>query len=149
MSYTPIETVINIFDPNILWLEIEGFNGYEVSTLGHIRSMKHYKKYPYGLLIKPVGGEPQNPIYELSDDNNKRQRIHYSEIATLANNNKVPPKATMSNDYMSRNKFVKNDSGAYVKVYNGPKKGLSKRKLADDKTTHYAKFTIIKEGDNE
>ena len=150
-KFTPIETVLNIFDPNILWLEIEGFNGYEISTTGHIRSMKHYKKYPYGLLVKPVSSaDPSNPIYELSDDNNNRKRLHYSEIANLANNNSNPTKAktTMNTDNMSRNKFVKNDSGAYVKVYNGRKRTVGKLSTLDDTNTNYAKFTIIKEGEN-
>lgn len=148
-NFTPIDIVINIFDPNILWFDIPGYRGYEVSTLGHIRSMKHFKKYPYGILIKPTSiADPKDPIYELSDNNNNRVRIHYSEIAKLANSNRNYPRSTMSTDYMSRNKFVKNESGAYVKVYNGRKRGSAKIRKPDDTKTSYAKFTIIKEEEN-
>lgn len=146
-NFTPIENIMNIFDPSILWLKIDGFTGYEVSTTGYIRSMKHYRKYPYGILIKPL--EPyknsNDPIYELSDDNNKRQRIRYSQIAELANKDPYSdpgyPRTTITSNPNSRNKFVKNDSGAYVKVYNGPV-SLARNPLPEDKE-YKPKFTII------
>lgn len=153
-NFTPIEDVMNIFDPNILWLYIPGFNGYEISTNGYIRSMKHYIKYPYGILIKPVQREPykssNDPLYELSDNNNKRQRIRYSQLAALANENPYSidsyPRHTMLCNTGSRNKFVKNDQGAYVKVYNGSRGGKANAKLPDNTKTHYAKFTILQDG---
>lgn len=115
--------------------------------------MKHYRKHPYGILVKPVQREPykssSDPLYELSDNNNKRQRIRYSQIAMLANQNPYEvasyPRHTMLANTASRNKFVKNDSGVYVKVYNGPKR-TSKNGLPNDTTTHYAKFTVIQDG---
>ena len=54
MKVIPIETVVNIYDQNIKWAELgPDFNGYQISTTGLIRSMKFYKKYPYGILIEP------------------------------------------------------------------------------------------------
>jgi hypothetical protein len=153
-NFTPIEDIMNIFDPNRLWLYIPGFTGYEVSTDGFIRSMKHYRKYPYGILIKPVQREPYknstDPLYELSDDNNKRQRIRYSQIAHLANSNPYNvagyPRTTIICNPGSRNKFVKNYDGAYVKVYNGRKKSYTKLPPPDNKHTFMPKFTIVQDG---
>ena len=116
--------------------------------------MKHYVQYPYGIIIKPVKREPYgsspDPLYELSDNNNKRRRIRLSQIMTLATTNNVAvrgyPRATICTDTSSRNKYVQNESGAYVKVYNGP--GVKKDiKMPDiDTNAHYAKFTIIQDG---
>lgn len=116
--------------------------------------MKHYVKYPYGIIIKPVQREPYgsstDPLFEISDDNNKRKRIRLSQIMNLALTTNLGvrgyPRATIVTDTSSRNKYVKNDSGAYVKVYNGP--GV--RKLINmpdiDSNAKYAKFTIIQDG---
>jgi hypothetical protein len=118
--------------------------------------MKHYRKYPYGILIKPVARKPYcdstDPLYEISDDNNKRKRIRLSQLMHLAATNQYAvsgyPRATIITDSGSRNKYVKNSSGAYVKVYNGP--GRNGRKQLDipplDNRAHYAKFTIIQDG---
>ena len=148
-KFTPLEDIMNIFDPSVLWLYIPGFNGYEISTNGYIRSMKHYRKHPYGILIKPVQREPyknsSDPLYELSDDNNKRQRIRYSQLAELANKNPYEvagyPRKTIICNSGSRNKFVKNDQGAYIKVYNG-----SKRVSKKVENIHYTKFTVLQNG---
>lgn len=156
-NFKAVEDFIDIFDTNIYWLFIPGFNGYEVSNLGHIRSMKHYVKYPYGILIAPVKREPYgnspDPLYELSDDNNERKRIRLSQIIHLAMTNRFAvagyPRATIITNSSSRNTFVKNQNGAYVKVYNGPRKGGGRKSISIppiDNTTHYAKFTIIQDG---
>ena len=116
--------------------------------------MKHYVKYPYGIIIKPVQREPYgsscDPLFEISDDNNKRKRIRLSQIMNLALTSNVGvrgyPRSTVVCNTSSRNKFVKNDKGAYVKVYNGPgvKKELNVPPM--DNTARYAKFTIIQDG---
>ena len=51
-KFIPIESVLDINDQNIWWYYIPGFNGYELSSNGLVRSMKHFKKYPFGILIK-------------------------------------------------------------------------------------------------
>ena len=51
--YTPVEYVLNPYDDR-LWYYIPGFNGYELSNDYYIRSMKHYRKYPFGILLEPV-----------------------------------------------------------------------------------------------
>ena len=156
-NFTPIEDILDIFDYNRIWYYIPGFTGYEVSNDNIVRSMKHYRKYPYGILIKPVKREPYgsspDPLYELSDDNNERKRIRLSQIIHLAMSNQFAisgyPRATIITDTHSRNKFVKNKDGAYVKVYNGPKAGGGRNSFTIppiDNNTYYPKFTIIQDG---
>ena len=119
--------------------------------------MKHYLKYPYGILISPVTREPYgnscDPLFELSNDNNERKRIRLSQIMHLAltSNYHVAgyPRATIITDNTSRNKYVKNANGAYVKVYNGNKPGGGRKSFTVppmDNTARYAKFTIIQDG---
>ena len=45
-KYTPVENCLNIYEPRY-WFYIPGFNGYELSNDGFVRSMKHYRRYPY------------------------------------------------------------------------------------------------------
>lgn len=139
-QYTRVEDVLDLNDDNRLWLYIPNFNGYEVSNDGYIRSMKHFRKYPYGILIKPVKKEPYgsspDPLFELSDNNNERQRIRLSQIMHLAMTNNFSvsgyPRTTRMRDCQSRNDrhFVK--------------KSMKLPPL--DKEAKYAKFTIIQEG---
>ena len=156
-NFTPIEDVLDIFDTTRMWYYIPNHNGYEVSSDGIVRSMKHYVKYPYGILIKPVKKEPYgsspDPLYELSDNNNKRHRIRLSQIIHLAQSNPYTvagyPRATIITDTSARNKFVKNKDGVYVKVYNGPKGGGGRNSFTIppiDNDTHYPKFTIVQDG---
>lgn len=156
-QYTGVESVLDIFDDNRYWFYIPGFNGYEISNDNYIRSMKHYRRYPYGILISPVKREPYgsscDPLFELSDDNNQRQRIRLSQLAYLAASNQYAvagyPRKTIITDTGSRNKFVKNKDGIYCKVYNGPVRGGGKNSISTspiDNTVHYAKFTIIQDG---
>lgn len=155
VRFTPIEDVLNIFDNDRYWLYIPGFNGYEVSNDGYVRSMKHFRKYPCGILIKAVDREPYksstDPLYELSDDNNKRQRIRLSQIMHLAATNQYSvrgyPRSTVVTSTSGRNKWVQNENGSYVKVYNGP--AVCKKSLAIppmDNTAKYFPFKIIQDG---
>lgn len=111
-----VENYINPMSQDIWWYYIPGFNGYEISNTGIVRSMKHYKKYPYGILIRPK--EVSDPFelfiksfpeltYELSDNNNERKIIKRSELQYLANNNsnKVQgyPRRTIVTDISPRN----------------------------------------------
>ena len=40
------------YDDNRRWICINGYNGYEYSNDGLLRSMKNYKQNPYGKLLK-------------------------------------------------------------------------------------------------
>jgi len=89
-KFIPIETVLSFYDDRYFYY-IPGFNGYEVSNDGIVRSMKHYKKYPFGILIKPrknkKGIVDQDPVYELSNNQNERVSIRLSQIMQLAREN--------------------------------------------------------------
>lgn len=155
--FTAVESIIDIHDRNRVWYYIPGFNGYEVSNDGYIRSMKHYLRYPYGILISPVTREPYgsscDPLFEISDDNNVRRRIRLSQLIHLAMTSNYRaagyPRHTIITDPTSRNKYIKNENGAYVKVYNGNKPGGGRKSIfipPMDNSVHYAKFTIIQDG---
>ncbi len=87
------------------WYYIPGFNGYEISNDGYVRSMKHWKKYPTGLLI-----QSKKDVFELSNDNCERVRISRDEIMKLAMEHaeeytkRSYPRPTYVCDYTSRNK---------------------------------------------
>ena len=113
----PVEKYINPYDRNVIWYYIPGFNGYEICNFGIVRSMKHFKKYPFGILIKPkeindvveLFVKPFGDLtYELSDNNNKRQIVKASKLKYLAATNPYTvrgyPRPTMVTDIGSRNK---------------------------------------------
>lgn len=119
--------------------------------------MKHYRKYPYGILIKPVQSgkykDSCDPLFEISDDNNQRQRVRLSQLYHLAYTNQYSiagyPRATIITNTSSRNQFVKNKDGVYCKVYNGRKAGGGKKSYSIpplDNTARYAKFTVVQTG---
>lgn len=150
-KFIAIENVLDPFDINRLWYYIPSFNGYEVSNDGYIRSMKHYRKYPCGIMIKPVSREPYgsstDPLFEISDNNNKRQRIRLSQLIHLARTNQFSvmgyPRTTIVTNTGSRNKYIQKEDGAIVKVYNGNKKFNTP---LIDPTAHYPKFTVVQDG---
>lgn len=89
-KFTLVEDALGVYNDRV-WYYIPYYNGYEISNDGYIRSMKHYRKYPFGLLIEPKKnrkGEILQPIrYELSNDNNEREVLTLDEIKNLAYNN--------------------------------------------------------------
>lgn len=104
---TGIETILPVNEPGILWYSIPGFNGYEISNGCIVRSMKNYKKYPYGMLISPKG-KAENPSFTLSNDNGERVTIKLSEIMKIVSEtyNKIPgyPRHTWEYDISGRDK---------------------------------------------
>ena len=78
-----IEDVFDVNDTSRLWYDIPGYNGYQLSNDNYVRSMKHYKKYPFGILLK-CGS---NGRYQLSNSQNKRVEVSLEEIKTLVDNN--------------------------------------------------------------
>ena len=115
-NFTRVENYIHPLSEEIWWYYIPGFNGYEISNTGIVRSMKHYKKYPFGILIKPR--EVSDPLelftknfedltYELSKNNNERKIIKRSELQYLATSNQYTvqgyPRKTVVTDISPRN----------------------------------------------
>jgi hypothetical protein len=114
-TFTPVEAVLNLNDSR-LWYYIPGYNGYEISDDYYVRSMKYFKKYPYGILLKPKTDKngnilfPNDPVYELSNNQNERYQLHLSQIMELAKSNPYPisgyPRLTCVTDNSSRNQRV-------------------------------------------
>lgn len=115
-QFTPIQQFIDPYTSDIWWYYIPGFNGYEISNTGIVRSMKHYRKYPFGILIRPR--ETRDPMdlfvknydeltYELSDNNNERKVMKRSELLYLASSNPYHvtgyPRRTIVTDIAPRN----------------------------------------------
>ena len=139
--FTLVEDVMNVYDENRLWYYLEGYNGYELSNDNYIRSMKHYKKYPFGILIQPKKNKsgdiisPEDPIYEMSNNNNERCTLHLSEIRYIAQHPKYQvtgyPRKTYNLDISSRNQRC------FIKKKQSTPPGFN--------TEHFSpKFTIIK-----
>lgn len=139
-KYTPVECCLNVNEPRY-WFYIPGFNGYEISNDGFVRSMKHYRRYPFGIMIKPVSTKSEqnstDPLFILSNNNNERKRVRLSQIAFLAKNNPYAvtgyPRLTIVTDRFSRNNpaFITRNSIKTPPI---------------DNNYYYPKFTIIQDG---
>jgi hypothetical protein len=140
-KYIAVENVINVNDPYILWYYIPGYNGYEISNTLYVRSMKHYMKFPYGILVQPKKNKegkvsnPEDPTFELTNNNNERTAIRLSQIVHLAKTNPYAvygyPRRTYHSDGASRNLrcFLKKQIPTVLL----------------DNTARFPKFTVIDE----
>ena len=63
------------------WKHIPGYNGYMINSDGFVLSFKNFRKYPNGQFIKHNNG-----YYVLSNNENKRERVHYSYLLELCKN---------------------------------------------------------------
>lgn len=79
----PTESVVNIYDRNILWYSIPGFPGYQISTNGYLRSFKSAKKYPYGIILEYYHKDGQ--YFNISDVNNSRYKLSIEDIWFIVN----------------------------------------------------------------
>lgn len=125
-SFTLVEEALDIAADRF-WYYIPGFNGYELSNDGYVRSMKHYRKYPCGLLIQPKKDKngdiicPEDPIYELSTNHNERVSVKLSHLKCLAETNKYHitgyPRRTYITDIAPRNQrcFIKKEGRFFPK----------------------------------
>lgn len=139
-KYTLVEDVLGI-SADRYWMFLPGFNGYEISNDGYIRSMKHYRKYPFGLLIQPKKDKngniicPEDPTYELSTNQNERVAIKLSQLQYLAETNEYQitgyPRRTCITDISPRNQQI------FIKKRN-IKPEFSKERF-------FPKFNIIRE----
>lgn len=113
-KFAPVQNYIDVRNPQILWYCIPGFNGYELSNIGIVRSMKHHRKYPFGMIIKPkeVGDvielftkQFSELTYELTNNNNERKIVTRTQLNQLVANNpySTNPRSTIERDIGSRN----------------------------------------------
>lgn len=135
--FIPLEQFLNPADDRWFYF-IPGFNGYEISNDGYVRSMKHYKKYPFGILIQPKKNKdgkvinPEDPTFELSNNNNERVAVKRSQLQYLAATCDYAvtgyPRRTCITDRSSRNQRI------FIK---------KKLKPELENTIRIPKFTII------
>lgn len=136
-KFTLVEDVLNLYDDRF-WYYLPGFNGYEMSNDGFIRSMKHYKKYPFGMLIQPKKGcrgvISEDTLYEISNNKNEKIIISSAELYRLSQSNEYTitgyPRRTCVTDMSPRNQRI------FIK---------SQDKKQFDNSLFYPKFNIIKE----
>lgn len=110
MAFTAVEDTIGFLTKQgaeRLWYPIQGFNGYEISDDFYLRSMKHYKLYPYGILIKAQKSKDGTDYYVLSDNSNRRRKMSITELMPKAFNNQFQkPRKTNEVNIGSRNQVI-------------------------------------------
>lgn len=138
-KYIPVEDVLDVTESR-LWYYIPGFKGYEVSNDGYVRSMKHYRTYPFGIIVKKKK-DGNDPSYELTSDNGERNLIHLSQIVHLVKTSNYNvsgyPRATCITNWNAR--YDKR-----LDVTKREKINKSKTKLD---AIHYHKFKVVQNGD--
>lgn len=123
---------MNYYDDNRRWICINGYNGYEYSNDGLLRSMKNFKVNPMGKLIKKYKNK-KGYYYILSDDNNNRKKVYEQEILDIIRSDKIPRiRRTYQTDIDARNR-----------IFTKPR--TSKQKIELNKNVGIPKFTVVDE----
>ena len=120
----PIE-YLGIYD-NLMWCDLAPqYPGYQLSNTGIIRSMKFYKKYPYGIII-----ESNNGIVKISNSLNQTEQINIEDLMKRYTNFNIPtsciyhgfrnPIITSKSNHMKKKLEYKNElqkpSGFHFKI---------------------------------
>lgn len=93
-------------DEDRIWYCIKGYNGYELSNDGLLRSMKNFKKNPQGKLIKKYK-DKIGYYYYLTNDNNDRVKIYEDHIKRIVRDDRSKiRRRTEDTDIASRNKLA-------------------------------------------
>lgn len=153
----PLETVVDVNDPNLWFYFIHSFPSYEISSpISHdiydrngillynkgssiVRSLKSVYQYNYGILVRPRSrANPNDPTFELTNNQNERVCVRLSQLVYLAKN---PPFAVSG--YPRHANMVgltcRNDRKFIVKKLKSPQ--------LDNTTRFYPKFHIIADED--
>ncbi len=86
------------------WQCIKGYNGYEYSNDGLLRSMKNYKKYPYGKLLVKYKESNGKFYFFLSNNSNERVKVYEEDIIKIIKSDKNPIyRENYQTDISSRN----------------------------------------------
>jgi len=102
-NIVPIENAIDIYNPNILWADLSPqYPGYQLSNTGIIRSMKFYKKYPFGILL-----EAGNNIYKLSNSLNQVEQVNINDLIKIRREYTI---STICTNPYSRNPLITSQS---------------------------------------
>lgn len=140
----PIERVFDVDNDNQLWYKIPGFNGYEISDHGNVRSMKNFNVYPWGNLVRIT----RTGYCQLSTNQNMRVTVHVTDLWIMAMeffNVVHPADYPHHTDYVvhsSRNKrcFIDFEK---VQIANVPKS--KKPRKVNKENLSFAHFTVKKD----
>ena len=78
----PTETIVDIYDKDILWYKIKDFPGYEISNPNnYVRYLKYSNNYPYGVILNYYHSDGN--YYEMICSNNKRYQLDIDTIWDL------------------------------------------------------------------
>ena len=78
MNLIPIESVLDINDPRIVWADLgPHYKGYQISNTGIIRSMKFYKKHPFGTLVSK---DNRYNTVTISNSLNQSERVNIENL---------------------------------------------------------------------
>ena len=95
-----------MYNDNRIWQCIKGYNGYEYSNDGLLRSMKNFNVNPMGKLLKRYH-DKKGYYYMLSDNNNDRKKVYETEIMYIVQTDQNPIlRRTYETDIGSRNRLV-------------------------------------------
>lgn len=142
----PVNNIFDPYDVSIIWYPISGFPGYEASIVNqqlYVRSLKMFRKYPFGDLIYPGNSNK----YQLSNFNNQRVFVSIQEV--LDNMDKSDPRSTYIVDTSkSRNKRMGIMCVESPKVGTIVKDPKPVRKKTESSKYFMPKFTIVDGGNN-
>lgn len=117
-------------DYDRIWIQINGYNGYEWSNDELLRSMKNFNKYPQGNLLKKYK-DKKGYYFLVTDNSNNKVKLYVDDIIIITTDKN-------SNQY-KRGQYQTN-IGSRNKVLVNKKKKKSKIDLNDNYVT---KFTIL------
>lgn len=123
---------MNYYEDNRQWICIEGYNGYEYSNDGLLRSMKNFKVNPMGKLIKKYK-DKKGYYFILSNNSNERTKVYEQEIIDIVRSDKNP----------SIRKTYETNIGSRNRILSKPKH--SKKKINLNGYVGIPKFTVIDE----
>ena len=130
------------YDDNRQWICINGYNGYEYSNDGLLRSMKNFKVNPTGKLIKKYR-DKKGYYFILSDNSNERKKVYEDEIRYIIANDKIPRvRRTYETDIDSRNRILKKPRKRKSKINLDEYVGIPKFGIFDEKPTKKSKNAI-------
>ena len=123
---------MNYYEDNRQWICIEGYNGYEYSNDGLLRSMKNFKVNPMGKLIKKYK-DKKGYYFILSNNSNEREKVYEQEIINIIRSDKNP----------SIRKTYETNIGSRNRILSKPKH--PKKKINLNGYVGIPKFTVIDE----
>ena len=123
---------MNYYEDNRQWICIEGYNGYEYSNDGLLRSMKNFKVNPMGKLIKKYK-DKKGYYFILSNNSNERVKVYEQEIINIIRSDKNP----------SIRKTYETNIGSRNRILSKPKH--PKKKINLNGYVGIPKFTVIDE----